>query len=169
MSACHELCSSDSGVKRSALSSQHYLSDIPLLFSFCVFLFYLFFYPLFLSCHSFLFLFSGEVQCVAQENQPHLGLCGHASQRATQVHTHTHTHTHTHLHSHLHSHAPLHTKSHTNLLGDLCFRASKQRRKADRIVLECQEQAYWLINRPPVRSLLLLCSTVMNQTVCYTT
>uniref|UniRef100_A0A8C5H708 Regulator of G-protein signaling 11 n=1 Tax=Gouania willdenowi TaxID=441366 RepID=A0A8C5H708_GOUWI len=28
------------------------------------------------------------------------------------------------------------------------LRASKQRRKADRIVLECQEQAYWLINRP---------------------
>uniref|UniRef100_A0A3B3YP65 Regulator of G protein signaling 11 n=1 Tax=Poecilia mexicana TaxID=48701 RepID=A0A3B3YP65_9TELE len=32
------------------------------------------------------------------------------------------------------------------------LRASKQRRKADRIVLECQEQAYWLINRPPVVS-----------------
>uniref|UniRef100_A0A8C2XB95 Regulator of G protein signaling 11 n=1 Tax=Cyclopterus lumpus TaxID=8103 RepID=A0A8C2XB95_CYCLU len=30
------------------------------------------------------------------------------------------------------------------------LRASKQRRKADRIVLECQEQAYWLINRPPL-------------------
>lgn len=29
------------------------------------------------------------------------------------------------------------------------LRASKQRRKADRIVLACQEQAYWLINRPP--------------------
>ncbi|KAM6948155.1 regulator of G-protein signaling 11 [Aplochiton taeniatus] len=29
------------------------------------------------------------------------------------------------------------------------LRAAKQRRKADRIVLECQEQAYWLINRPP--------------------
>lgn len=29
------------------------------------------------------------------------------------------------------------------------LRASKQRRKADRIVLECQEQAYWVINRPP--------------------
>ncbi|XP_016106223.1 regulator of G-protein signaling 11-like isoform X2 [Sinocyclocheilus grahami] len=29
------------------------------------------------------------------------------------------------------------------------LRASKQRRKADRIVLECQEQAYWLVNRPP--------------------
>ncbi|XP_061588965.1 regulator of G-protein signaling 11 [Cololabis saira] len=29
------------------------------------------------------------------------------------------------------------------------LRASKQRRKADRIVLECQEQAYWLINKPP--------------------
>ncbi len=32
----------------------------------------------------------------------------------------------------------------------LCLRASKQRRKADRIVLECQEQAYWLVNKPPV-------------------
>ncbi|TWW72891.1 Regulator of G-protein signaling 11 [Takifugu flavidus] len=31
------------------------------------------------------------------------------------------------------------------------LRASKQRRKADRIVVECQEQAYWLINRPPKR------------------
>uniref|UniRef100_A0A8C1SSR1 Regulator of G protein signaling 11 n=1 Tax=Cyprinus carpio TaxID=7962 RepID=A0A8C1SSR1_CYPCA len=30
------------------------------------------------------------------------------------------------------------------------LRASKQRRKGDRIVLECQEQAYWLVNRPPV-------------------
>uniref|UniRef100_A0A8C1LSA8 Regulator of G protein signaling 11 n=1 Tax=Cyprinus carpio TaxID=7962 RepID=A0A8C1LSA8_CYPCA len=29
------------------------------------------------------------------------------------------------------------------------LRASKQRRKGDRIVLECQEQAYWLVNRPP--------------------
>ncbi|XP_051943606.1 regulator of G-protein signaling 11 isoform X2 [Hippocampus zosterae] len=29
------------------------------------------------------------------------------------------------------------------------LRASKQRRKADRIVLECQEQAYWLVNRTP--------------------
>uniref|UniRef100_A0A674DX89 Regulator of G protein signaling 11 n=1 Tax=Salmo trutta TaxID=8032 RepID=A0A674DX89_SALTR len=28
------------------------------------------------------------------------------------------------------------------------LRASKQRKKADRIVLECQEQAYWLINKP---------------------
>ncbi|XP_077360361.1 regulator of G-protein signaling 11 isoform X2 [Festucalex cinctus] len=32
------------------------------------------------------------------------------------------------------------------------LRASKQRRKADRIVLECQEQAYWLINRPPMQT-----------------
>lgn len=32
----------------------------------------------------------------------------------------------------------------------LMLRASKQRRKADRIVLECQEQACWLVNRPPV-------------------
>lgn len=29
-------------------------------------------------------------------------------------------------------------------------RAAKQRRKGDRIVIDCQEQAYWLVNRPPV-------------------
>ncbi|XP_042294355.1 regulator of G-protein signaling 11 isoform X4 [Sceloporus undulatus] len=29
------------------------------------------------------------------------------------------------------------------------LRAAKQRRKGDRIVIECQEQAYWLVNRPP--------------------
>ncbi|XP_042622231.1 regulator of G-protein signaling 11-like [Cyprinus carpio] len=29
------------------------------------------------------------------------------------------------------------------------LRASKQRQKADRIVLECQEHASWLVNRPP--------------------
>uniref|UniRef100_A0A4W6C224 Regulator of G protein signaling 11 n=1 Tax=Lates calcarifer TaxID=8187 RepID=A0A4W6C224_LATCA len=45
------------------------------------------------------------------------------------------------------------------------LRASKQRRKADRIVLECQEQAYWLINRPPVRSLTLHYSAVLYHTV----
>nr|XP_056722218.1 regulator of G-protein signaling 11 [Euleptes europaea] len=28
------------------------------------------------------------------------------------------------------------------------LRAAKQRRRGDRIVLECQEQAYWLVNRP---------------------
>uniref|UniRef100_A0A8D0HCB0 Regulator of G protein signaling 11 n=1 Tax=Sphenodon punctatus TaxID=8508 RepID=A0A8D0HCB0_SPHPU len=28
------------------------------------------------------------------------------------------------------------------------LRAAKQRRKGDRIVIECQEQAYWLVNRP---------------------
>lgn len=31
-------------------------------------------------------------------------------------------------------------------------RAAKQRRKGDRIVIDCQEQAYWLVNRPPVRA-----------------
>ncbi|XP_053221143.1 regulator of G-protein signaling 11 isoform X2 [Podarcis raffonei] len=33
------------------------------------------------------------------------------------------------------------------------LRAAKQRRKGDRIVIECQEQAYWLVNRPPPGSL----------------
>ncbi|XP_019363051.1 PREDICTED: regulator of G-protein signaling 11 isoform X3 [Gavialis gangeticus] len=28
------------------------------------------------------------------------------------------------------------------------LRAAKQRRKGDRIVIDCQEQAYWLVNRP---------------------
>ncbi|XP_070267733.1 regulator of G-protein signaling 11 [Myotis yumanensis] len=29
------------------------------------------------------------------------------------------------------------------------LRASKQRRKGDRLVIACQEQTYWLVNRPP--------------------
>ncbi|ETE71051.1 Regulator of G-protein signaling 11, partial [Ophiophagus hannah] len=31
------------------------------------------------------------------------------------------------------------------------LRAAKQRRRADRIVIECQEQAYWIVNRPSIR------------------
>uniref|UniRef100_A0A8D0DB76 Regulator of G protein signaling 11 n=1 Tax=Sander lucioperca TaxID=283035 RepID=A0A8D0DB76_SANLU len=42
------------------------------------------------------------------------------------------------------------------------LRASKQRRKADRIVFECQEQAYWLINRPP----LFLCVYIFTCAFC---
>ncbi|KAL0617166.1 Regulator of G-protein signaling 11 [Plecturocebus cupreus] len=30
------------------------------------------------------------------------------------------------------------------------LRAAKQRRKGDRLVIACQEQTYWLVNRPPV-------------------
>ncbi|XP_049992626.1 regulator of G-protein signaling 11 isoform X4 [Alexandromys fortis] len=30
------------------------------------------------------------------------------------------------------------------------LRAAKQRRKGDRLVVSCQEQTYWLVNRPPV-------------------
>uniref|UniRef100_A0A4X2JS78 Regulator of G protein signaling 11 n=1 Tax=Vombatus ursinus TaxID=29139 RepID=A0A4X2JS78_VOMUR len=33
------------------------------------------------------------------------------------------------------------------------LRAAKQRRKGDRIVIECQEQAYWLVNRPPTKNM----------------
>lgn len=29
-------------------------------------------------------------------------------------------------------------------------RAAKQRRKGDRLVISCQEQIYWLVNKPPV-------------------
>nr|XP_042139678.1 regulator of G-protein signaling 11 isoform X7 [Peromyscus maniculatus bairdii] len=30
------------------------------------------------------------------------------------------------------------------------LRAAKQRRKGDRLVISCQEQTYWLVNKPPV-------------------
>ncbi|XP_048645461.1 regulator of G-protein signaling 11 isoform X3 [Marmota marmota marmota] len=33
------------------------------------------------------------------------------------------------------------------------LRAAKQRRKGDRLVIACQEQTYWLVNRPPSQSL----------------
>ncbi|XP_023567604.1 regulator of G-protein signaling 11 isoform X2 [Octodon degus] len=32
------------------------------------------------------------------------------------------------------------------------LRAAKQRRKGDRLVTACQEQTYWLVNRPPIQS-----------------
>ncbi len=31
------------------------------------------------------------------------------------------------------------------------FRAAKERKKPDRVVFECQERAYWVVHRPPVR------------------
>uniref|UniRef100_A0ABI7WIX3 DEP domain-containing protein n=1 Tax=Felis catus TaxID=9685 RepID=A0ABI7WIX3_FELCA len=36
------------------------------------------------------------------------------------------------------------------------LRAAKQRRKGDRLVMACQEQTYWLVNRPPVIPLCVL-------------
>uniref|UniRef100_A0AAQ5XWM7 RGS domain-containing protein n=1 Tax=Amphiprion ocellaris TaxID=80972 RepID=A0AAQ5XWM7_AMPOC len=48
------------------------------------------------------------------------------------------------------------------------LRASKQRRKADRIVLECQEQAYWLINRPPVNIIYYLHAITLSPLSVYT-
>lgn len=32
------------------------------------------------------------------------------------------------------------------------FRAAKERKKPDRVVFECQERAYWVVHRPPVRA-----------------
>ncbi|XP_054570188.1 regulator of G-protein signaling 11 isoform X3 [Eptesicus fuscus] len=32
------------------------------------------------------------------------------------------------------------------------LRAAKQRRKGDRLVMACQEQTYWLVNRPPTKN-----------------
>ncbi|EGW04359.1 Regulator of G-protein signaling 11 [Cricetulus griseus] len=31
------------------------------------------------------------------------------------------------------------------------LRAAKQRRKGDRLVISCQEQTYWLVNKPPIQ------------------
>uniref|UniRef100_A0AAZ1XCP7 Regulator of G protein signaling 9a n=1 Tax=Oreochromis aureus TaxID=47969 RepID=A0AAZ1XCP7_OREAU len=31
-----------------------------------------------------------------------------------------------------------------------CVRAGKERKKPDRVVFDCQERAYWMVNRPPV-------------------
>ncbi|XP_048407626.1 regulator of G-protein signaling 11 isoform X5 [Stegostoma tigrinum] len=39
------------------------------------------------------------------------------------------------------------------------LRAAKQRRKSDRVVLDCQEQAYWLVNRPPPGAINIMEST----------
>uniref|UniRef100_A0AAZ3SBR1 Regulator of G-protein signaling 11 n=1 Tax=Oncorhynchus tshawytscha TaxID=74940 RepID=A0AAZ3SBR1_ONCTS len=46
------------------------------------------------------------------------------------------------------------------------LRASKQRRKADRIVLECQEQAYWLINKPCVNIRRALGRNRVKSSIC---
>ena len=32
------------------------------------------------------------------------------------------------------------------------FRAAKERKKSDRVVFECQERAYWVVHRAPVRT-----------------
>uniref|UniRef100_A0A8C6WFT1 Regulator of G protein signaling 9a n=1 Tax=Neogobius melanostomus TaxID=47308 RepID=A0A8C6WFT1_9GOBI len=32
------------------------------------------------------------------------------------------------------------------------YKATKERKKADRVVLDCQERAYWVVNRPPRRT-----------------
>uniref|UniRef100_A0A8C3AXH6 Regulator of G protein signaling 9b n=1 Tax=Cyclopterus lumpus TaxID=8103 RepID=A0A8C3AXH6_CYCLU len=32
------------------------------------------------------------------------------------------------------------------------YRAAKERKKPDRVVFECQERAYWVVHRPPVRT-----------------
>lgn len=39
------------------------------------------------------------------------------------------------------------------LLGNVksfSIRANKERQKADRVVFQCQERAYWIVQRPPV-------------------
>ncbi|XP_072916668.1 regulator of G-protein signaling 11 [Hemitrygon akajei] len=45
------------------------------------------------------------------------------------------------------------------------LRAAKQRKKSDRIVLDCQEQAYWLVNRPPPGALNIMESGPRRNTI----
>lgn len=107
-------------------------------FSLCVF--FLFFIHPFSSSSLFLFR-RGTVCCTRGSTTPGtLWWCKPESNSGRLTCTHSHVHPRPDTHK---------------LTVWFMFRASKQRRKADRIVLECQEQAYWLINRPPVRSLLL--------------
>lgn len=47
--------------------------------------------------------------------------------------------------------APFQGRGGVTLLCVLLFRAAKERKKPDRVVFECQERAYWVVHRPPVR------------------
>uniref|UniRef100_A0AAY5KCC0 Regulator of G protein signaling 9b n=1 Tax=Esox lucius TaxID=8010 RepID=A0AAY5KCC0_ESOLU len=42
------------------------------------------------------------------------------------------------------------------------YKASKERKKPDRVVLDCQERAYWIVHRPPV-STLETCNIFLTQ------
>ncbi|XP_013856008.1 regulator of G-protein signaling 9 [Austrofundulus limnaeus] len=40
------------------------------------------------------------------------------------------------------------------------YKASRDRNKSDRVVLDCQERAYWIVNRPPVSFFFFFCVCV---------
>uniref|UniRef100_A0A6Q2Y3E6 Regulator of G protein signaling 9b n=1 Tax=Esox lucius TaxID=8010 RepID=A0A6Q2Y3E6_ESOLU len=44
------------------------------------------------------------------------------------------------------------------------YKASKERKKPDRVVLDCQERAYWIVHRPPVSTLeTCVCNIFLTQ------
>uniref|UniRef100_A0AAY4CII8 Regulator of G-protein signaling 9 n=1 Tax=Denticeps clupeoides TaxID=299321 RepID=A0AAY4CII8_9TELE len=45
------------------------------------------------------------------------------------------------------------------------YRAGKERKKADRVVFDCQERAYWIVNRPPVSDNIFLEQAIMRAKV----
>uniref|UniRef100_A0AAY4CJ27 Regulator of G-protein signaling 9 n=1 Tax=Denticeps clupeoides TaxID=299321 RepID=A0AAY4CJ27_9TELE len=47
------------------------------------------------------------------------------------------------------------------------YRAGKERKKADRVVFDCQERAYWIVNRPPSKYCFYLhyCITRINKNI----
>uniref|UniRef100_A0A3Q1C460 Regulator of G protein signaling 9a n=1 Tax=Amphiprion ocellaris TaxID=80972 RepID=A0A3Q1C460_AMPOC len=42
------------------------------------------------------------------------------------------------------------------------YKAGKERKKPDRVVFDCQERAYWIVNKPPVRELVKYVTTYKN-------
>uniref|UniRef100_A0A3P8VV11 Regulator of G protein signaling 9a n=1 Tax=Cynoglossus semilaevis TaxID=244447 RepID=A0A3P8VV11_CYNSE len=46
------------------------------------------------------------------------------------------------------------------------YRAGRERKKPDRVVFDCQERAYWILNRPPV-SVYIVCFPVLPQNIFY--
>uniref|UniRef100_A0A671UI27 Regulator of G protein signaling 9a n=1 Tax=Sparus aurata TaxID=8175 RepID=A0A671UI27_SPAAU len=44
------------------------------------------------------------------------------------------------------------------------YKAGKERKKPDRVVLDCQERAYWIVNRPPVNN---ICIPLVSQNIFY--
>uniref|UniRef100_A0A8C6SEI6 Regulator of G protein signaling 9a n=1 Tax=Neogobius melanostomus TaxID=47308 RepID=A0A8C6SEI6_9GOBI len=47
------------------------------------------------------------------------------------------------------------------------YKATKERKKADRVVLDCQERAYWVVNRPPVSGTDTFFHTALTHNIFY--
>lgn len=53
-----------------------------------------------------------------------------------------------------------------NLCMCSSVRAGKERKKPDRVVFDCQERAYWIVNRPPVSTMNKMSQSQTMPTIC---